>query len=727
MDGFAKRASLTWLCGGAAFVGLAAAAPRAVAQPSAEEPKVSAPSVEEVVVTAQRRAERLQDVPISISAISPEALAQHGTQDISGLSGAIPSLTVSNTGGTSTATLIAIRGVSGQPVPIGSGQATAFYLDGVYLPRTDAGFWMLNDIERIEVLRGPQGILYGRNATAGAVNIITRSPGDVTRGNLDVSYANFDAVRAAGSVSGPLGGGFSAGLSGAFEQHDGYALNTVDSRRFPGRKQGGLRGKLRFKSQDDALDVVLTGDISHIIGGATATKAVLSATGAYIGFGDPDVVSLDAAGRIKLNIKSSGVSTIADYHVSTALDLTSISSYRELKSYYAIDVDASAAPLIFQATNFASQSIYQEFRAVFRSGSFRATSGVSYYRDEATYAAFSGAPSAPVVFNNPFDATTLNAYGVFTQLEYDVTPNLTLVGGARYNNERRGWLVDYTRGRTGLKTRGKIKDETVTPSIGINFKPSASLLLYAKAGKGYQAPGFNFAPGAAAAPNEFEAEDLKAYEIGEKADFANRTITLNTAAFYYDYSNIQIRNNVNGVTVVQNAAAAVVKGVEGSLTVRPVRGLLLDGHLTYLSATYTDFCQPFLASLPQGRDPTCGAGRADRSGNRLNQAPRWSGGASLSYQTVVTGDATLSLSASYSWESNSFYSTVNEPALSTGRFEKVDARVAVKLDSGPELYVFGRNLTGDRHGAFIARVSGTIAAGGLSDPRTYGVGMNYAF
>ena len=93
----------------------------------------------------------------------------------------------------------------------------------------------------------------------------------------------------------------------------------------------------------------------------------------------------------------------------------------------------------------------------------------------------------------------------------------------------------------------------------------------------------------------------------------------------------------------------------------------------------------------------------------------------------MTGDATLSLSASYSWESNSFYSTVNEPALSTGRFEKVDARVAVKLDSGPELYVFGRNLTGDRHGAFIARVSGTIAAGGLSDPRTYGVGMNYAF
>lgn len=185
----------------------------------------------EIVVTAQRREQRLQEVPLAISAIGAEQLSDRGVTDISAITAVVPSVSITGNAGNGGFKLLSIRGLSGQAVPIGQSQTVAVYLDGEYLPRPDAAFFSLDDIERLEVLRGPQGTLYGRNSTAGAINIITRMPGDRLEGGIDASYGNFDHVLVKGSLSGPLGGGFSAGISGSFEQRDGFFTNSVTGNR----------------------------------------------------------------------------------------------------------------------------------------------------------------------------------------------------------------------------------------------------------------------------------------------------------------------------------------------------------------------------------------------------------------------------------------------------------------------------------------------------------------
>ncbi|MCC7122400.1 MAG: TonB-dependent receptor plug domain-containing protein, partial [Gammaproteobacteria bacterium] len=223
------RMQLNGAGGLAAIVGLQfMVAPAAMAQTSDTAGNGAAGvETEEVVVTAQRRKERLQDVPIAISALGADTLAERGVDDVSALRGSVPGLSISNFGGVNVSNLVAIRGVSGQPLPIGAGQATAMYIDGVYLSRPDAGFFALDDVERLEVLRGPQGTLYGRNATAGAINIITREPGQQRRGGFDLSYGNFASVRAKGSLNGGLTDRLSAGISASYDRRDGYFVNTV--------------------------------------------------------------------------------------------------------------------------------------------------------------------------------------------------------------------------------------------------------------------------------------------------------------------------------------------------------------------------------------------------------------------------------------------------------------------------------------------------------------------
>jgi iron complex outermembrane receptor protein len=684
--------------------------------------------VEDVIVTAQRREQRLQDVPIAISAITPQELERRGTENLTSLVGAVPSLSMTNSGGVSTATLVTIRGIAGQPLAIGAGQATAFYIDGVYLARTDAGFWALDDVERVEVLRGPQGTLYGRNATAGAISIITRTPGDTVEGSSEVAYGNYNSLRLRASLRGPLGGGLSGGVSGSLERRDGFFINTFNGRRFPGRTIGAARGKLRYRSPEGDFDAVIAADYSTITGGATATKNLYDAGGRFVDIGDPKFVTLDQADRQRQQVRSQGVALTMTYSPNEMLELTSVSSYRDLDSLYKLDPDNSALPIFFLVNDFGSEALYQELRAAAHVGALTATFGANYFHEDATLGVFLGAPSSPERYDNPYDTTKLNAYGVFAQLEYELTDQVTLVAGARYNAERRRFTVDY-RGFNplGRFTEGKLKDDVVIPSVGVNFRVTPDILVYAKASEGYQAPGFNSAPGATAPVQTFDAEDLWAYEAGVKSQFLDRRLTVNIAGFYYDYSDIQIRSQLSGTTVVQNAASSTVKGVETSVSLRVLDGLTLGGQVSYLSAKYGEFCQPISAGTPIGTDPLCSPGFADRSGNRLNQAPKWSGGVNANYSRDVGDAGTLSIFASYAWESSSFYTTPNEPELSTKGWEKLDAQVSFKFNNNVEVFAYGRNLTDDRYKTFAQRLNAAIVGSAINDPRTYGVGVRHEF
>jgi iron complex outermembrane receptor protein len=690
-----------------------------------EDASHNEPDSGEIIVTAQKRSERLLDVPIAISAISADALSSKGAVDLTSLQGMVPSLSITGFGGSAASNLISIRGITGQPLPIGASQATSVYIDGVYLSRPDAGFFALDDLERIEVLRGPQGTLYGRNATAGAVNIITRQPGNTARASIDLSYGNFNAVQAKGALSGPLAGGLSASISGLYQKRDGYFLNTVSGHPFDGRKSHTVRGQLRYQSPDKAFSATLSADTARVDAAESFRNQFNGTT--FLGASQPDVVSFDNDSLIQLRSRSDGVALTMNLDASDAIKLTSVSSYRSFYSYISYDGDGSAAPTFLVANEFSSKAFSQELRALFDFGRLRITVGGNYYRDDQDYGISVASPSLAPTLNNPRDASLLNAVAFFSQVEYDLTERLKVNVGLRFNKEDRDFTVDYSN-VGGLRQSGKVSDNAWIPSFGLSYKATPDILFYAKVSKGYQAPGFNTAQGRTAPLNIFSAENLLAYEAGVKGQILDRRIMLELAGFYYDYMDLQIRSVTGpGLARVDNAAAAKVQGVEGTLSVRVAPGLTFGGQASYIDTKYKDFCQPISGGALQAGDPLCPNGSADRAGNRLTQAPEWSGSVFVDFNKPISELGNLRARASYSWESNVFFTTSNEPLAVSGGWHKLDARVGIETVHGVEVYAFGNNLTNERHVDNSLRLLANLLVGSINPPRTYGIGLRWSY
>lgn len=735
------RATIFTLLSGAALFPIAAQAQTPVSAES-EAQTSGASDIGDIIVTAQRRSERLQDVPIAISAVDGEQLAARSVNDLQALSGAVPGLFISGAAGSNGTNLIAIRGVSGQPLPIGASQATAVYLDGVYLSRPDAAFFTLDDVERVEVLRGPQGTLYGRNATAGAINIVTRDPGDTLRGGADVSYGNYDAINAKGSLSGPLGGGFSAGISGSYGRHDNYFTNSVTNQPFKDNVSHTIRGKIRYESPDNQFSAILSGDTSRVESVAPFQNIYSLTTGAYIGLGDPYVVEMDAPSQARaiVKVRSEGGSLTANLAASDHIDLTWVSSYRYFSNLTNTDIDGTALPAILSQADNRVKTYTSELRGVLHYSGFRLTGGANWYYEDQYFGFGSAAATLPGNTSSPVDKSKLEAVAVFGQAEFDLTDQLTLVGGLRFNHESRNYSNDY-RAANGPLFVGKIADSVLIPSFGVNFQATPDLLLYAKFSRGYQAPGFNMAPGFTAGQgpntiargNEFDAEKLDAYEAGVKSQFFDRRVTFNAAVFHYKYSNIQVRATTGpGVVTISNAASAKIDGFEATLSATPVSGLTISGNITYLNARYGSYCELVQPGSPLNGDATCSGPNpalvyADRSGNRLNQAPEWQGGGTIGYTRPIADFGVLRASVSYTGISSVYYTSANENVIASGKVSKLDARLGFELHNGPELYVYGTNLTKNYYIDQGLRGSPALAPVHVSDPRTYGIGLKYHF
>lgn len=698
----------------------------ATADSQGEEPA----AIGDIVVTAQRRAERLQDVPIAITALSGGQLSGNGAGTIVDLQGSVPGLSITGSAGVNSTNLVSIRGIAGQPVPIGASQATAVYLDGVYLSKPDAGFFGLQDVERVEVLRGPQGTLYGRNATAGAINIITRAPTRDLEGKLDASYGRFNAASVGGYISGPLSGDFAGSLSGSFNERDGYFRNTVTGNRIGDARSYSIRGKVAYLGTG-AFDATLSADYSNKSSEDTFVPSTL-VNGKNL-FSVKNVTT-NIENDVQTKLKTGGVSLTMNVEATSSLNVTSISSYRKFDFLTIYDIDATAARAIEPIATNKNETFNQEVRAIYKSGSLNLTMGANYYNEKAQFQIIILPPSySEALLNlapNPRVRSDLIAVAAFTQAEYEIVDNLTLVGGLRFNYEKRDFTVDYSLATPNPPRVGRVSDTAVLPSAGVNYKIGRDLLLYAKASKGYQSPGFAYLPGATNPPNVFGAETLWAYEAGIKSQFLDRAVTVNISGFHYDYNAIQLRRTiVLGITTVENAGKATVDGLEGEVILRPVSGLTLNAQATYMKAKYTKFCESITASTPANGRPPCAAGAlpgADRRGSRLNEAPDFSGGIGATYETEVASGTTLTVGANYSWESKSYFSSINEAVLSTGGWDRLDARASVKLDNGLTVYGFARNILNERHPTNGFRFGNTVSVN-VNDPSTFGFGLSYKF
>lgn len=721
---FSRKARLSVACSGLVsclcFPGLAHAQNATVTEP------VDTASAE-IIVTAQRRAQSMQDVPIAISAIGADTLEDRGIVSLVDLQGVVPGLNISGSSGANGSNMVSIRGIVAQPVPLGTSQPTAVYLDGVYLPKPDSAFFGLQDVERIEVLRGPQGTLYGRNATAGAINIITRTSTDQLEGKLDASYGNFNTISVGGYMMGGLADHLTASISGSYNDRDGYYTNIATDRTAGDADHWTVRGKLRY--QNDKTDISLIGDISR--------KKFQDVWHRYDANGNlqlpSELVSLNLpADDNRTIIDSSGLAMTANFELTDHLTLTSISSLRDYRQLSAYDVDGTATATVHVFGLLNVDTANQEVRANYSNGALRLIMGANYYHEKGSLW-FRVNPSQFTTSYlkqnaNPLSTTSVTAWAAFVQAEYDILPSLTLVAGARYNDESRDFTIDYSAVGPFTPINGSVSDNTILPSAGINFHPSGDLLIYAKASQGYQSPGFAYSPGAGVAANTFGPEKLWAYEAGVKSILLDGRLILNAAGFYYDYTDIQVRQLVSpGVTQIANAGAASVRGVEADITFHPVRDLTLTAQATYAKATIDSFCEALSPNTLQGNDPLCvgtPSVAADRSGNRLAQAPRFSGGVSATYSIPLTDTRRLTLSATYAWESNIYYTAANLPELSSGGWNIVNARAELKFSDRFSIYVYGRNLTDGRY------VSNAFYLGGafpgtvqLNAPRTYGAGM----
>jgi iron complex outermembrane receptor protein len=695
-----------------------------------EQTASARPESSEIVVTAQKRLEREQDVPIAMSAIPAAEIDRRNMTDLAGLAGLVPSLSIAGYTGGNASNMISIRGVAGQVLPIGAGQPVALYLDGVYLSRPDAAFFGLDDVERIEVLRGPQGTLYGRNATAGAINIITRAPGDELHIGGEASVGNRGSLAARGSVRTPLGHGFSAGLSASHLRHDGFIRNTVTGHRLNDRKGTTVRAQLRYRTPGDGFEATLSADYTHDVASPIFKNGY--SAGVSVGIGDPNSFESDVASErvTRRTNKNRGVAFTLTYRPVPELDLVSVTSWRDFSSKNLYDADASAAPAFLTGATNGSETISQELRGVFVGHKVRATLGATLYVERSRYGLSTVAPGVTPPFNYLVATSDLTALAIFSQVEIDLLPRLTLVGGLRYDRERRDFAVDYRSAAVpGPRFTGDVGDNVVIPSLHLSHRVGRDALFYAKASRGYLAPGFNFAPGATASrANTFLAEKLWAYEVGAKVSPAPG-LHVEAAAFHYDYSNIQIRSTVGlGLTNIENAASASIDGVEGSIRVDLPGGFSVGARGTYLDARYDQFCQPISAGDPQGANISCRPGFADRSGNRLNLAPKWSGGLDVGYLGSLSQTLKLKGNATYDFSTSIFYTgAANETELSSGSWGVLGARISLEIEDGPEVFIFGRNLADKRFLSFSARVGPQSIFNVVSDPRTIGVGIGYRF
>lgn len=688
--------------------------------------------IEEVVVTAQKKSQRLLDVPVSITAVSGRQLADANIESTGDLAHMSPGLvTVSN----GLAFTPAIRGISSSGTSPGDETNVAVYLDDVYMGAPLANMFDLKDIERIEVLKGPQGTLFGRNATGGAVRIVTKSPAFEPEAELSASYGfDFNQIKLGGYVSGGLSDTVAASLNAFYEKDDGYVESV--SPLFPGRRfsrtdNHGFRGKLLLMPSED-LTIKLSADYSRKREDALFNLIPRDGRSPYEN--DPDLTSipdpLQYGGSVDpiIDVEGWGVAANIDWDASDAVNIKSITSYRSVEALYQTDTDRTHLSI---ASLRLSQDQYTFSQELVFSGEtespFSWVAGLYYYESDAGapfFYSFGGdAPNDPTVFEFVSNVDT-TAYSAFGELNYDVTPEFHLTAGVRYTSEKKAYTYDNIfGGHSDEATTWKKPTYRVVAQYDI----AEDANVYASFSTGFKSGVYN---GYAAVPvtGPVEPEELDAFEVGAKARVGG--ITLTAAAFLYDYTNIQTQGQTflpdgTWIVTLNNAAKAKIKGFELSAS-----GYLTDelsfslGVSALPSAKYTEYttAQVFIPD-----ETTGGASNNvpyDATGSRIIRAPEVQWNAQFTHETDVMG-GTLRSSLSYSYNDGFFWQPGNQSP--EGSYHILNAKIAWTEPGGVYTFsVWGENLADALYSIYTS--SGSI---GISDayaqPRQIGVGVSAKF
>ncbi len=677
---------------------------------------------QEIVVTARRMAESLQDVPGSVSAFSEETLERIGATDSTSLQGIVPNLNIVQGRGSSNATNIYIRGV-GQPDALQTfDPAVGFYVDDVYYSRIRGTQLDLFDIERIEVLRGPQGTLYGKNTIGGALKVITHRPSQERQTLLQGTVGNYNELDGRISVSGPLSDSLAGGISLFSATHDGYVTNPTSSAEYNDRNVHAGRVALAWNPTTNVA-VDWSADYSQednalVMGQPINTLTTL--------FGVPLIVLPAEVPEYRFTATPSpglpnstklthqGTALNVAWNVTDAFSLRSITAYRDLENTDYVDIDATVLETGDVLVDVDQHQFSQEFQGTYEAGRTTFVGGLYYLQEnivshQEAYAddLLTGPGGFTFLRTIDDDLETTN-WAAYANLTYAFTDRVNVSAGLRYTEEKK----DYARststfssfpGVTADPAFAFVINHTWTdtsPMASVDFQATDNVLIYGRVARGFKSGGFN---GRANNPGEqapYQPEVLTSYEVGMKSDWMDNSLRANLAVFYNDYTDFQAR--VSGLTTdpgtglpspeltVLNAGSLDISGAELELSYQPVQALLLDAQIGYLDAKYGSFDDTRFVAFGGSRDFQVPA-----------FSPEWTTRLGALYQFDLASGGSLRLAGSARYRSRMALSVDNTPVNSNveidGLFQDdywvYDASALwTGSDGRLSVGVYGRNL-----------------------------------
>ncbi len=694
---------------------------------STAAPSLNSPSAtEEIIVTAQRREERLVDVPATVSVRTAADLQQAGIGTINQLTEASPGVQFAQNGAQ---TLPTIRGITAQVINAGNDANVALYVDGIYQPNQSVTNFSVADIERVEILKGPQGTLFGRNATGGAIQIITRDPSFTRSAYASASYGSYNQVKLSAYGTGPLvEDRLAFHVSISHDEHTGYNKDL----RYGGYSGDvyawSARGKLRYQPSD-SVDIVLSGwhgrrqDGSGVVGNALNGNSQGNAAG-FPTPSEPWVVASDVVHNTTAIMDEGALKARFDLGFA---ELSSNTAFLRFVARARQSLDYSGGPgSVFDPSYKPSHTFSQEFQLTSTNeGRLKWIAGAFYYHDNARQFTYLNSPGA--LQRNSFTAQNTRSYAFFGEATYDITARLHLTGGIRYNLDHKylyadiGPLIPLPANLTPRQDKAW---PSWTPKVSLRYDLTDRSSVYFTFNEGfksgaYQASAFTLPP--------VTPEKVTAFEAGFKGKVFDQ-LDVNLAAFHYDYTNLQTTAFINNLptATVTNSGTASIKGLDVESTLRASQDLTFRAGLSVLDAHYKSFpgaqflTPRFLNGRPNGNATVSG----NATGHKLIKSPSW----------------TLNLNANYEHEFNWGTFAVNGTMFHSDKFFfDADNRVTqpaytsfagqisyVPPDSNFKFSVWGTNLSN------VAVIGGTLINGqadGVSwaAPRMVGMRVEYKY
>jgi len=673
--------------------------------------------LEEITVTAQKREQGLQDVPLALTAFQADFIDNTHTELIDDLAKYTPSLTLQNS--TQGEPNIYIRGIGSNNYGVGGDTSVGVFIDDIYVGRIHGSISDLADAERVEILKGPQGTLLGRNTIGGAINVTTKNPSEMTAGHLKIEGGSYNKRRIDGSIEGAVTDTTNVRLSGLINKRDGWKENDYDNSSVENENNSAVKLTAVYAPQDNFSATLKLGydDLDIIARGPQSSNPLYSNGNAF-----DDIYS-----DLGNDAKEARELWDASLHLNWDRDdyaLKSITGYRntDYKSRKDTTGTGSRDTSLHTNTNMQAEQFSQEFRLNYdNNGDFIWFIGTSIFYEDVTQGSILESTNETIKNIGPtvdpsFTLLGLAAYfpdgenyyeslnnggqyysyAAYGDATWDFSDSLALTLGLRYTQDDKKHFIE-SYGPTPVKpllgglfnfpgvvykTEDKVNSKKSwnawTPRAVLNWTMSDTSKLYGSISRGYKSGGFNsFSPN-----NSFNPEYVWSYEAGLKSSLLENRLTLNAALFFYDYKDLQVNNIEGAVVVLRNAGKAQGQGLEFDATWMMSENwqLLVSGN--YLEATFKEFT------------PAIGGVSTDLADKTMPLAPEFKLSVSLAHNQHLSNGDTVDYRLSYSWTDEYYFDIGNTPDEYQSNFALIDARIAwTSPNERWTVAVFGQNLT----------------------------------